>query len=125
MRHSDGMRRIGALMAVVTAVAVASGPALAKKSAVAPTPSQPVTIELPDSDAVLPDRPKAEVVDRNCLSCHSVEMIENQPALPRTVWAAEIDKMRTVFGAHVAPGDIDDILDYLMNLHGETRRTWR
>ena len=36
------------------------------------------TIDLPPGDDVLPDRPNAEAVERNCLSCHSSET-DRQP----------------------------------------------
>jgi hypothetical protein len=82
-------------------------------------------IELPPGDDVLPDRRHAEAVDRNCLSCHSTETILNQPALSRDVWKAEIDKMRTVFGARIDPEAEDGILAYLTTINGLRRNTWR
>ena len=112
-------------LAFIAALALVSASALAKKKAAAPPMSGPVTVQLPDGNDVMPDQPNAEVVDRNCLSCHSVEMIQNQPGLPREVWAAEIEKMRTVFKAQIDPGDIDAMLDYLTHMHGESRRNWR
>ena len=95
-----------------------------------PMPAQPaagatVRIELPPGDDVLPDRRNAEAVDRNCLSCHSTETILNQPALSRDVWKAEINKMRTVFGAQIAPDADDDILAYLTTIKGVRRDRWR
>ncbi len=81
-----------------------------KHKAAAPTIGDTARIELPPGDEVLPDRPNAEAVDRNCLSCHSTETILNQPALSRDVWKAEIDKMRTVYGAQYAPEADERIL---------------
>jgi cytochrome c5 len=122
MHHSNPTAVTLALVAVLF---LSSAPTMAKKKIVAPPASEPLTVQLPDSNDVMPDLPNAEVVDRNCLSCHSVEMVENQPALPRAAWAAEIEKMRTVFKAPIDPGDVDAMLDYLTRLHGESRRGWR
>src|SRR6185437_7594058 len=77
------------------------------KAAAQPATGETMRIELPPGDDVLPDRRHAEAVDRNCLSCHSTETILNQPALSRDVWEAEIDKMRTAYGAQIDP-DADD-----------------
>jgi hypothetical protein len=74
---------------------------------------------------VLPDRPNAEAVDRNCLSCHSSETILNQPALSRDIWAAEIDKMRTDFKAQISPAADEAILAYLTTINGVRRDRWR
>jgi hypothetical protein len=122
MHHSNPT---AVALALAAALVLSATPALAKKKAALPPVSGPVSVHLPESDEVMPDRPNAEVVDRNCLSCHSVEMIENQPGLPRDVWAAEIEKMRTAFKAPIDPDDIDAMLDYLTHLNGISRRTWR
>lgn len=104
-----------------------STPALAKgKHMAAPQAAgETVRIELPPGDDVLPDRRNAEAVDRNCLSCHSTETILNQPALSREVWKAEIDKMRTAFGANIDPDADDVILAYLTSINGVRRDRWR
>jgi hypothetical protein len=82
-------------------------------------------IVLPPGDGVLPDRPNAEAVDRNCLPCHSTETILNQPALSRDIWKAEIEKMRTAFGARIDPDADDAILAYLTTINGVRRDRWR
>jgi len=102
--------------------------ALAKthKAKAAPAIAAPVaTIELPPGDDVLPDRPNAEAVDRNCLLCHSTETILNQPALSPDIWKAEIGKMRTDFGAKIDPDADDAILAYLTTINGMRRDRWR
>ncbi len=88
-------------------------------------PSEPVTVDLPPNDDVYPDKPGAVVVDRNCLSCHSPEIVANQPQLTRAQWAAEIKKMREAYRAPIADDDAQTILDYLVSLRGEERRKWR
>ena len=58
----------------------------------------------------LPDEPVvpwtgAAVVERNCVACHSPEMIANQPPLGPEKWQATIDKMRTVYAAQIDKAD--------------------
>ena len=112
-------------LVVAAAFVLFSQPAMAKKRALPSPDLMSQTVELPAGDDVFPDRPGAETADRNCLSCHSVDMVLNQPALPRETWAGEIEKMQTVFKAAVDPGDIEAILDYLTAIRGESRRSWR
>jgi hypothetical protein len=102
--------------------------AVKKKHAARPRgemPTDTVTIDLPPSDDVYPDRPGAVVVDRNCLSCHSPEVVANQPQLTRAQWAAEVTKMREAFKAPIADDDEQTILDYLVSLRGEARTKYR
>jgi hypothetical protein len=103
--------------------------ALAKTTHKAKAPSvmdgEIASIDLPPGDEVLPDRRGAEAVDRNCLLCHSTETILNQPALSPDVWKAEIDKMRTAFGAKIDPDAEDAILTYLTAINGVRRDRWR
>jgi hypothetical protein len=110
-----------ALGLVFAPAAMAKG----KHKAIQPMTGETARIELPPGDDVLPDRRHAEAVDRNCLSCHSTETILNQPALSRDVWKAEIDKMRTAFGAQIDPDADDDILAYLTSINGVGRDKWR
>ena len=112
---------------VVLALLLAPNAAMAKKSKkAAPAMASVVaTIDLSPGNDVLPDRPNAEAVDRNCLSCHSSETILNQPALSRDIWAAEIDKMRTAFGAPISPDSDDAILAYLTTINGVRHDRWR
>jgi hypothetical protein len=58
----------------------------------------------------------SEVVNNNCLACHSAEMILNQPSFPRTAWDAEVRKMIATYKAPVTPQDVDQIVDYLCKL---------
>lgn len=107
---------------------VPKAPAVKKKHAAKPRgemPSETVTIDLPPGDDVYPDRSGAVVVDRNCLSCHSPEVVANQPQLTRAQWAAEIKKMRAAFKAPIVDDDEQIILDYLVSLRGEARTRYR
>ena len=58
--------------------------------------------------------PGAELVNNNCLACHSAEMILAQPKLSDKVLTAEVNKMRTVFKAPIAESDVQGVVDYLV-----------
>jgi len=75
-----------------------------------------VSVDLPAGDRVFPDGPGADVANDNCLTCHSAGMVLNQPALPKAVWEAEVDKMRKVYKAPIDDKDIDAIVHYLISI---------
>jgi mono/diheme cytochrome c family protein len=77
-----------------------------------------VKVDLPTGDRMFPDRPGADAANNNCLACHSAGMVLNQPALSKTQWRAEVDKMRTAYKAPIEPKDVDAIVDYLAGLGG-------
>jgi mono/diheme cytochrome c family protein len=86
--------------------------------AAAPLELKSVKIDLPDSDRMFADGPGSDVINNNCLACHSADMVLNQPSLPKQAWAAEVNKMIHNYGAPVAPEDVDAIVDYLATLKG-------
>jgi hypothetical protein len=43
-------------------------------------------------------------------------MVLNQPALSKTVWTAEVNKMINTFKAPVVPEDVDAIIGYLTSV---------
>jgi hypothetical protein len=75
-----------------------------------------VSVDLPFGDRMFPDGPGADVVNGNCLACHSAGMELNQPGLSKAQWRAEVEKMRTAFKAPIDPKDIDTIVDYFVSL---------
>jgi hypothetical protein len=46
-------------------------------------------------------------------------MVLNQPALSRSEWQAEVDKMRTAYKAPIDQKDVGSIVDYLVSLKGK------
>jgi cytochrome c5 len=76
------------------------------------------TVTLPDGSAMFPPGPGADVANTNCLACHSVGMVMNQPVLSRAVWEAEVNKMRNVYKAPVQASDVAAITDYLVSIKG-------
>ena len=82
----------------------------------------PVSIELPGEFVPFADikgGPSAEAINANCLSCHSGEMVRNQPHLSRIEWQAEVTKMRSVYKAPVDPGDDAAIVDWLVAMQAQ------
>jgi hypothetical protein len=82
----------------------------------AAAPTRTVSVSLPDTEALLPERygVSSEAVNNNCLACHSAAMISAQPRLSRVQWGETIAKMRTVYAAPIAPADDAAILDWLV-----------
>lgn len=72
-----------------------------------------VSVTLPDAELAFPARPGVDAVINNCGSCHSSDMILNQPKQTRAQWAKNIEKMRKIFKADIDPADEAAILDYL------------
>ena len=89
----------------------------APKTAVLP-PSGPRTIILPSLPPDLPDGPGKQVVLDRCVVCHSPRYIMIQPTFSRSVWTAEVDKMRKTFGAPVADEQVEAIVNYLVAIRG-------
>jgi mono/diheme cytochrome c family protein len=78
---------------------------------------KPLSVELPPDVAAFPDGPNVAVVNRNCLACHSADMVLDQPRFPRATWAAEVTKMRNVYKAPITDADAALIVDYLAATH--------
>jgi cytochrome c553 len=74
-----------------------------------------VTVDLPDSDRTFLG-PGSDAINNNCLACHSADMVLNQPALPKSVWQAEVTKMIQNYKAPVSEEDVAAIVDYLAHM---------
>lgn len=70
-------------------------------------------IDLPVDEPMFPDGPHVEVVNSTCTSCHSASMAMTQPVLSAAQWEGIVTKMRDVYRAPVADGDVDLIVAYL------------
>ncbi len=95
---------------VVPAAPVAPPPSFVSASGFTLTSA---SIELPDEASSFPDGPGTDVVNANCTSCHSASMALTQPRLTEAQWHSTVVKMRETYGAPIAVGDIDAIVDYL------------
>jgi hypothetical protein len=97
-------------------------------SSVASTPSVSVgatrielkstKVDLPESDRMFPDGQGSDAINNNCLACHSVEMVLNQPAMSKDAWTSEVKKMINNYKAPIVSEDVGPIVDYLVALKG-------
>ncbi len=76
---------------------------------------------LADEAAVqLKDAPGRELVERNCVACHSLDYVQmNSPFLDRKGWEGSVNKMIKVMGAPVPAEDVSAIVDYLVRNYGK------
>jgi cytochrome c5 len=73
-----------------------------------------------ESHTRLKDGPGRELVEKNCVLCHSLDYIQmNSPFLDRKGWEASVNKMIKVMGAPVAEDDARAIIDYLVSRYGK------
>lgn len=72
-------------------------------------------ITLPADDETFAAGPQGDLLNRNCLACHSKAMVHYQPPLTRQQWTATVDKMRTAYGAPIEPAETQAIVDALMS----------
>jgi hypothetical protein len=76
-----------------------------------------LSVELPNSDRMFRG-PGSEAANGNCLACHSAGMVLNQPAMSKSQWEAEVNKMRTAYKAPIDSKDVAPIVDYLVSIRG-------
>jgi hypothetical protein len=75
-----------------------------------------VTVDLPVGDRLFPPGPGLESANLYCLICHSAGMVRTQPAMTRSEWEAEINKMRNAYKAPVPEDQVTTIASYLVEL---------
>lgn len=78
-----------------------------------------VSIPSPPDTVAFKSAPGVALATGNCQICHSAAYVYTQPRLTRAQWTAEVNKMRTVYGAPVPPTDVPGIVDYLMTQNGK------
>jgi len=73
-----------------------------------------------ESQLRLRDGPGRQLVEANCVMCHSLDYIPmNSPFLDRKGWEASVNKMIKVMGAPIAEADAQKIVDYLSGQYGK------
>ena len=85
---------------------------------------QALDINLPPETAVFkPSKlPGYELVQRNCMLCHSVHYIQSQPPQStRAYWDATVKKMSKPFGAPFPESEVPAMVDYLVKTYGAER----
>jgi mono/diheme cytochrome c family protein len=85
--------------------------------AASPLQLKSVNVDLPQSDRMFTGQ-GADAANNNCLACHSAGMVLNQPALSKTAWAAEVNKMVNAYEAPIEPNDVGAIVEYLSRIKG-------
>jgi hypothetical protein len=101
------------LAALGTALTLTAGMA---GLALLPVGAKPISYDLPEETATLKPGPNVELVQGNCMGCHSVDYITTQPRGPqfkKDFWQAEVTKMIKVYGAPIDDSDASKIVDYL------------
>jgi hypothetical protein len=70
------------------------------------------------------DLPGYQLVQQNCLICHSAHYPQMQPGTSaRGYWEATVKKMKKPFGAQFPDEDIPAMVDYLVKTYGIERVT--
>ena len=73
-----------------------------------------------ESQLRLRDGPGRQLVEANCVMCHSLDYIQmNSVFLDREGWQKSVDKMIKVMGAPIAEADAQKIADYLADQYGK------
>jgi hypothetical protein len=72
------------------------------------------SIDLPADEETFGEGPHADVLNRNCLACHSTSMVRYQPPLTRKQWTATVDKMREAYAAPFEKAQTGAIVDALV-----------
>jgi len=73
-----------------------------------------------ESQLRLRDGPGRQLVEANCVMCHSLDYIPmNSPFLDRKGWEVSVTKMIKVMGAAIAEADAQKIADYLAGQYGK------
>jgi hypothetical protein len=73
------------------------------------------SISLPDVESRFPQTGR-DLLNNNCLACHSADMVLYQPRMSEAQWRAAIEKMRDTFHARIAETDVDGLVAELANL---------
>jgi mono/diheme cytochrome c family protein len=79
-----------------------------------------VSVDLPSDDRMFSGGPGSDAANANCLACHSADMVLYQPALSKTQWRDEVEKMRNAYKAPIDAKDVDTIVDYLVRIQGSS-----
>ena len=63
--------------------------------------------------------PGYQLVQRNCLGCHSAHYVHTQPStLGRTYWENTVKRMKKPFGAPFPDEDVAAMVEYLVKTYG-------
>lgn len=79
-----------------------------------------IDIQLPQETATYKPSslPGYQLVQQNCMICHSAHYVQTQPVSSRAYWEATVKKMKHPFGAPFSDQDIPAMVDYLVKTYG-------
>jgi cytochrome c551/c552 len=80
--------------------------------------SGPVKIALPAETGSFKPGTGAALANGQCLTCHSVEYVVTQPAMPAAFWSAEVKKMREKYGAVIPDEQVEPLVNYFAENYG-------
>lgn len=110
IRHAFVLSMVAGLVGV--------SPVLAQSTHPAPITIHSVSVDLPVSQSSFPPGAGSELSGK-CLICHSAGMVLRQPALTQAEWAAEITKMRAVYGAPIDDSDVGPLSAYFAKVSAD------
>ena len=73
---------------------------------------------LPAETAKFKNGPGVDLVQGQCILCHSADYISTQPRLTGTQWRATVTKMQLKYGAPIMTNTVDRLVDYLSKSYG-------
>jgi len=77
-------------------------------------------IPIENVKTVLPQAGNVELIELNCVACHSLRYIQMQPKLTHKAWEKTVDKMINTFGAPVRDSVTRQaIIEYLYAIKGK------
>ena len=81
------------------------------------------SIKITEVKTVLPQAGNVELIELNCVPCHSLRYIEMQPAFPYKTWEKIVDKMINSYGAPIRDTTTRrEIVDYLYAIKGDKNK---
>ncbi|WP_205746329.1 hypothetical protein [Dyella amyloliquefaciens] len=109
------MNTFSTTLACMLAALLVAGSAHAQDAKQKPIAIHSVNVDLPASTASFPPGPGSDVAGK-CLICHSAGMVLKQPALTQDQWKAEINKMRSTYGAPILDSEVETLSTYFAGI---------
>lgn len=84
-----------------------------------PTPVE-TSIDINKVIVLLPEAKGIDLVNANCMTCHSLRYIEMQPDMSKKGWDKIVKKMVKMYGAPISDTlVVNQIVDYLVTIKGK------
>ncbi len=82
-----------------------------------------VKIVLPPETSVYKNATGVVFAKAQCLTCHSADYCAIQPPKARDFWKAEVDKMKSKYGAPIPDEQIETLVSYFAENYGTEAAT--